>query len=84
MLLTMLQQRTAAPQANVGDFTAIINAFIAPAFNFLNVVINPIIHILYLAVLFVILYRIWKQKGFAKMSMMEIIALAIALGLMRS
>lgn len=80
--MTLLQQRiTTAPptQINANDFTAIFTK----GFDAINAVMGPLIHIAYFVLLIVILWQIASNKGFKGWTKIELVALAIAFGLMR-
>ncbi len=77
--MTLLQVRTAAPQAfNFNDLIAIGNS----AAGFVTTALPKLIGIAYLVVVCVILWRLWKNRS-KDVPNMELIALAIMFGLMR-
>ncbi len=77
--MTLLQVRTAAPQAvNANDAIAIVNQ----AMGFVGTALPKLIGIAYFVVVCVILWRLWKARK-SSPPMMELIALAIMFGLMR-
>ena len=77
--MTLLQIRTAAPQAvNVNDVTALLNQ----ATTAISVAVPKLIAIAYFIVVCIILWRLWKTK-MKGLPMMELIGLAIVFGLMR-
>lgn len=77
--MTILQVRTAAPQAvNANDAIAIVNQ----AMSFISAGLPKLIAIAYFIVVCIILWRLWKTK-MKGTPMMELIGLAIVFGLMR-
>ena len=91
-MMTMLQQGKLAKPAAVttGDFwTAFDTVRLTAASMFnsgmqaLTTVVPILTQVCYLAVIVVLLWQVWRARGFNGWSRLEMIGLAIAFGLMR-